>query len=78
MGLEVAVKDALVVGVGDGSTGIDHAGQEREARGEGVALCDDRSEGAPIDELHGVIEFAVGAHAEVMNGDDAGVFELRG
>ena len=72
---EVAVEDALLVGVGDGAGGFFEetggGGWGGETGAEGIG------EGAALDEFHGVVGLPV-AVAEVEDGDDAVVAETGG
>ena len=43
-----------------------------------MELLDDLLEGAPLDELHHVVGFTLGVGPQLVDGDDAGVFELAG
>ncbi len=80
--LEVAMDDALGVGVGDGVTNflvntqqlmervtVDHIGLALAQAVEHVL------EGGAPDVFHGVIVLAGGVHAEVVDGDDVGMVE---
>jgi hypothetical protein len=76
-GLEVAVDDALAVGVGDRLGDGEHVGQERRGVRGGLAPADEVGEGAPGDELHRVEGLAVGPASGLVDGDDRGVLEAR-
>jgi hypothetical protein len=76
--LEIAVQDALAVGVGDGLDHGDGARQVRQALGQGLGLVDDLGQAAARDQLHGVERRAVGPVAGVVHRYDRRVLEARG
>ena len=77
-GLEVAVDDAVAVGVSDGVCGGDHLREQGEAGGEALAGGDALLERAALDELHAQEGAAELVAAEVVEGDDAGVLQAGG
>ena len=72
-GLEVAMDDALVVGM---LHRVAHLGQQFEARGRvGTARADVLIQGHPADELHGEERLAVGTHPGFMDLSDPDMLE---
>ena len=76
--LEVAVDDALAVGVRDRLRHREQVGQEREPSRQVRRRADERVERAARDELHRVERRAVGPAAGLVDRDDRGVLEPRG
>ncbi len=83
--LEIAVDDAALVGVVDGPADLDEDLEEPEPRelprGLGIAgvdLLDDPRERPAADELHREEEAGVVGEADLVDGHDPGVLELRG
>ena len=77
-GLEVAVDDAVIVGVGDGLAHRQEVAQQRHAIREPRRLVERVGERAAVDQAHGVVEAAVVADAGVVERHDGGVLEPGG
>lgn len=72
-GLEIAVHDALLVGVVDGFA---DDGEEGEGLLEGeFVLLNEGGDGQSSDIVHGVVEVSIGGDAAVEDGDDVGMAE---
>jgi hypothetical protein len=77
-GLEIAVDDALAVGVRDRVGHGDHVRQEGQALARRWGVADDVVERAARDELHRVERLARRPAPDVVDGDDGRVLEARG
>jgi hypothetical protein len=76
--LQVAVDDALAVGVGDRLRHRDEVGQEGEPRAERGALPEQRLQRPALDELHGVEGRPLRPEAGLVDGDDRRVLQPGG
>ena len=76
-GLQIAMNNAVGVGVADGLAHGLEDGQQPAALGRWVGpLLQDGFECAPLDELHGQERPAIGEGADLMHGRDARVLQL--
>ena len=72
-GLEIAVNDAVGVGVADRPANGHEDGQQPAAIGRWVGpVLEDGFEGAALDELPGQVRQSIGEGAALMHGGDAG------
>jgi hypothetical protein len=77
-GLQIAMDDVLLVGVGDRVGDGDHVLDQAQARRQGGRGGDLEVEALALDELHAIKRRARAAPAEIIKRDNAGVLEAGG